>query len=70
MLSENRDLLSQGCSVSVIVGSEGGFAPAEAEAARAAGFYAVGLGPRILRTETAPVFALSCLAFATELGEF
>ena len=54
-------------SVSVVVGSEGGFSADEAEAAKRAGFLLVGLGKRILRCETAPLFALSCLAFRYEL---
>jgi 16S rRNA (uracil1498-N3)-methyltransferase len=37
----------------VVVGPEGGLAQAEVEAARACGLTVVGLGPRILRTETA-----------------
>ena len=45
----------------LLVGAEGGFSPAEQEAARASGFLAVRLGPRILRTETAPVAALAAL---------
>lgn len=39
--------------VMVMAGPEGGFAAAEMELARAAGFQVVHLGPRILRTETA-----------------
>ncbi len=54
-------------SVSVMVGSEGGFSPEEAEAAKAAGMIPVGLGPRILRTETAAAFVLACLACEWEL---
>ena len=45
----------------LLVGAEGGFSPAEHEAARASGFEAVSLGPRVLRTETAPVAALAAL---------
>ena len=41
--------------VVLAVGPEGGFAPEEVAEARAAGFFAVGLGPRILRTETAAI---------------
>jgi 16S rRNA (uracil1498-N3)-methyltransferase len=37
----------------VVVGPEGGLAPAEVEAARAHGFTPASLGARILRTETA-----------------
>ena len=54
-------------SVSVIIGSEGGFSLTEAEAARSAGFHMCGLGKRILRCETAPGFALACLAYKFEL---
>lgn len=48
-------------SVVLLVGAEGGFAPAEHAAAEACGFAPVSLGPRILRTETAPVAALAVL---------
>jgi 16S rRNA (uracil1498-N3)-methyltransferase len=39
--------------VLLLVGPEGGLARAEVESARARGFAVVGVGPRILRTETA-----------------
>lgn len=45
----------------VLVGPEGGFSDLEREHAEVAGFTPVGLGPRILRTETAAVAALSAL---------
>jgi 16S rRNA (uracil1498-N3)-methyltransferase len=48
----------------IAVGPEGGFAPDEVELARQNGFVAVGLGPRILRTETAALVTLSILGFA------
>ncbi|EQL42790.1 hypothetical protein M770_34685 (plasmid) [Pseudomonas aeruginosa VRFPA03] len=38
---------------------EGGLSDAEVEQAQAAGFHAARLGPRVLRTETAPVVALA-----------
>ena len=57
-----------GRSVSVVIGSEGGFSVREAQAALDAGMDAVGLGKRILRTETASGFVLSCLCYVTELG--
>jgi 16S rRNA (uracil1498-N3)-methyltransferase len=47
--------------VVLLVGAEGGLAPSEYEAAQASGFEPVSLGPRILRTETAPVAALAVL---------
>ncbi|MBJ9974903.1 16S rRNA (uracil(1498)-N(3))-methyltransferase [Pseudomonas sp. S75] len=42
-----------------LIGPEGGLSDAEVEQAKAAGFHAARLGPRVLRTETAPVVALS-----------
>ena len=54
-------------SVAVIVGAEGGFSPVEAAAAAARGFHLVNLGPRILRCETAPLYALSALSYFYEL---
>ncbi len=55
-------------TIAVIIGSEGGFSPEEAMAAGTAGFVPVGLGKRILRTETASGFVLACLSYALELG--
>jgi len=45
----------------VLSGPEGGLSPAEEEAARAAGFIAISLGPRVLRAETAPLALLAWL---------
>ena len=42
----------------IAIGPEGGFEPDELEAFRIAGFSQVGLGPRILRAETAALAAL------------
>ena len=47
--------------VILLVGPEGGLVPAEIDAALHAGFRAVRLGPRTLRTETAPLAALAAL---------
>ena len=44
--------------VSLLVGPEGGLAPAEVDAAQASGFAVAGLGPRVLRVETAALAAL------------
>jgi 16S rRNA (uracil1498-N3)-methyltransferase len=44
--------------VQIAIGPEGGFAADELEAFRVAEFSPVGLGPRILRTETAAIAAL------------
>jgi 16S rRNA (uracil1498-N3)-methyltransferase len=48
-------------SVTVLIGPEGGLTNAEQEAAVAAGFLPVRLGPRVLRTETAAIAALALL---------
>jgi len=48
-------------SVSLLGGPEGGFSDEEVAAALNAGYQAVSLGPRILRTETAPLAALAIL---------
>ncbi len=48
-------------SVIVLIGPEGGLSAREREAARTAGFLALRFGPRILRTETAPVAALAAI---------
>ena len=53
--------------VSVIIGSEGGFSQKEATLLKEAGAISVGLGKRILRCETAPTFALACIAYELEL---
>ncbi|MCF7201009.1 16S rRNA (uracil(1498)-N(3))-methyltransferase [Pseudomonas oligotrophica] len=42
-----------------LIGPEGGLSDAEVEQARQRGFLPARLGPRVLRTETAPVVALS-----------
>ena len=51
--------------VSVFIGPEGGFDAEEVEFARAHGAVTATLGPRILRTETAPLAALAILMFMT-----
>lgn len=54
-------------TVSVVVGCEGGFSLDEATAAINAGLLPTGLGKRILRCETAPSYALSCISYFFEL---
>ncbi|MCP5128259.1 MAG: 16S rRNA (uracil(1498)-N(3))-methyltransferase [Pseudomonadales bacterium] len=48
-------------SVALLVGPEGGLSPAEVDAAVQSGFSSLQLGPRILRTETAPLAAIAIL---------
>lgn len=54
-------------SIALLIGPEGGFTEEEVALARAKGAVAVGLGPRILRTETAAVVA--CALVLYEMGE-
>lgn len=46
-------------SLAFLIGPEGGLSDKEVEQAKLAGFHAARLGPRVLRTETAPVVALA-----------
>ncbi|MFZ4076914.1 MAG: RsmE family RNA methyltransferase, partial [Legionellaceae bacterium] len=55
--------LAQG-DISLLIGPEGGFHTQELTEAFAAGFKPLSLGPRILRTETAAIAALSILQAA------
>ncbi len=48
-------------SAALLIGPEGGLTDVEVAAAQHAGFQPLTLGPRILRTETAPVVALTLL---------
>jgi 16S rRNA (uracil1498-N3)-methyltransferase len=70
-LCEKRAELSRGGisdpTVSIVIGSEGGFSLYEVEQARVAGLVPIGLGRRILRTETASSFVLGCLVYEFEL---
>ena len=54
-------------SISVFVGCEGGFSEDEANEAVSCGLTLVNLGPRILRCETAPTYALTAISFRYEL---
>ncbi|HUN26589.1 MAG TPA: 16S rRNA (uracil(1498)-N(3))-methyltransferase [Steroidobacteraceae bacterium] len=53
--------------VTLLIGPEGGLAEQELEAAVAAGFRTLRLGPRVLRTETAAIAALA--AIQLKLGD-
>ncbi len=59
--------IPRGGTVSVVVGSEGGFSESEAAAARDAGALLCGLGKRILRCESASGFAFACISYQFEL---
>ena len=65
-----KDVL-RGCegvkSIAVIIGPEGGFSDAEAEAVVEAGGRSVSLGKTVLRTETAGMAALAMIMYEMEL---
>lgn len=63
-----KEKLRRGITVSVMTGAEGGFSSGEAEAATSAGMITCGLGRRILRCETAPLYVLSVVAYESELN--
>lgn len=54
-------------SIMCTFGPEGGFAPDEVDFLNQQGFLSVGLGPRIMRAETAPMYFLSVLSYKYEL---
>ena len=53
-------------TISILIGSEGGFSAQEVDFAIECGYYSISLGKRILRSETAVFFALSAIAFSLE----
>jgi 16S rRNA (uracil1498-N3)-methyltransferase len=55
------DIEAPAAAVLVLIGPEGGLAPPEIDAAAQAHFVPVCMGPRILRTETAAICALTLL---------
>ncbi|MCF7982073.1 MAG: 16S rRNA (uracil(1498)-N(3))-methyltransferase [Pseudomonadales bacterium] len=57
------DRFARPLSVSLLIGPEGGFSEVEVAQALNARFQPLQLGPRILRTETAPLSALSILQY-------
>ncbi|MDF2986724.1 MAG: methyltransferase, RsmE family [Eubacterium sp.] len=63
--------IASGCSnittASIFIGPEGGFTEQEIEESEAVGIRKITLGPRILRTETAGMVALSLMMY--ELGD-
>ncbi len=59
-------LATADADVTLASGPEGGFEPRELDALLAAGFVSLGLGPRTLRAETAPVVAVALVRAATD----
>lgn len=68
VLSKALTSIEKGTSVLIVFGPEGGLTPSEVESLQEHGFKACGLGPRILRTETAPLYALAAISYQLELN--
>jgi len=64
--SEEISKLKKDEKVAIFIGPEGGFTSHEIDVLKAADFLPVKLGNRILRTETASFYALSCLSYQFE----
>ena len=60
-------LSADATSVVCAFGPEGGFSPEEIQQLQAHEFSSIGLGPRIMRAETAPMYFLSVLSYKYEL---
>lgn len=67
VLAQTLAGLKSGDSLLIIFGPEGGFSPEEIEEFHEYGGVSCGLGPRILRAETAPLYALSAISYQLEM---
>ncbi|WP_342505234.1 16S rRNA (uracil(1498)-N(3))-methyltransferase [Sporosarcina sp. FSL K6-2383] len=65
-IAERLKQVNSGQTVLTVFGPEGGLSRSEAELLRSAGFLPIALGPRILRTETAPLYLLSAMSYEFE----
>ncbi|WP_302189134.1 16S rRNA (uracil(1498)-N(3))-methyltransferase [uncultured Streptococcus sp.] len=66
-LARELSRMTAGEKLLFIFGPEGGISPEEIAAFEAHGGQIIGLGPRIMRAETAPLYALSSISYALEL---
>ena len=65
-VNESFEGLKKGHSVSILIGPEGGFSEQEINEVTNRGFIRTSLGKRILRAETAAIYALSVLGYLLE----
>ncbi|MEG0469950.1 MAG: RsmE family RNA methyltransferase, partial [Longicatena sp.] len=63
LLKQNKGIQS----VTIVIGSEGGFSKEEVSTFEALGYKRVSLGSRILRAETAAIASIHALSFFYEL---
>ncbi len=67
-LAKTLQGIAPGQSLIIVFGPEGGLDSAEVDQLIENGFQTCSLGPRILRTETAPLYALSAISYQLELA--
>ena len=67
VLARELSQVKAGEKILFIFGPEGGISPEEIAAFDEKGGLKIGLGPRIMRAETAPLYALSSVSYALEL---
>ncbi|MEZ2719243.1 16S rRNA (uracil(1498)-N(3))-methyltransferase [Niallia circulans] len=69
VLTKSLQSMTKGQSILAVFGPEGGLTESEVALLKEHGFMTCGLGPRILRTETAPLYLLSAVSYHFELME-
>ena len=67
VLSSTLQKMKGGQNLLFVFGPEGGLAEEEVQQLNEYGFSLCGLGPRILRTETAPLYSLAAISYHFEL---
>lgn len=67
VLARELSQMKAGEKILFIFGPEGGISPEEIETFELKGGLKIGLGPRIMRAETAPLYALASVSYALEL---
>jgi 16S rRNA (uracil1498-N3)-methyltransferase len=63
---EHLEKVKNGESVGILIGAEGGFSSDEVDFAKQNGYISISLGKRILRSETAVMYALACMGMIFE----
>lgn len=66
-LKQTLSTMNQGESLIIVFGSEGGLTELEIAKLKEVGYIECSLGPRILRAETAPIYALSAISYHFEV---
>ncbi len=67
LLAKTLREMKEGQTLLIVFGPEGGLTAEEVSLLKENGFSVCGLGPRILRTETAPLYFLAAVSYQLEL---